>query len=83
MIVTRRLDAAAGDPTEEVHRYDEDPSRACEIDEFAEAILSDGKSRRVPRRMLRRRWNLLLDLLRRSCLEGTMETRRRAADMND
>ena len=42
-VVPRRSEDAAGDPPEEVHRYDEDPSWACEIDEFARAILSDGE----------------------------------------
>ena len=42
MTVARRGENDAGEPVEEVHRYDEDPSWKDEIDEFAQAVLTGG-----------------------------------------
>ena len=41
--VTRRPIEEAGDPEEKIREYDEDPSWSDEIDEFAQAILTDGE----------------------------------------
>jgi predicted dehydrogenase len=41
--VTRRPMEGAGDPEEEIREYDEDPSWSDEIDEFAQAVLTDGE----------------------------------------